>query len=351
MTIEKGFWKEIGNSRQQLSLKKIREVIKTDREDPCVAIDALLQYVQSYKACWAGKAKSGTITSFEPIVKSAIEKCVALDALFRNNGMRTIWCLDGDRNSNKLAADRRREKREGKRNDIFKLYCSIVALKEINRANDLQAFKRKYVIIEQNIPDDFPREDILDGRIEELENKLASDFKNEGFFPPNLVELITDGIRSKHSSLRFMRIPEISEGEKLGAILTQTGTAQAVYTTDGDAVVLGARYIIKEISAISKDRVVGEYHLYSHARITRDIGMNYKQLLTFAILLGNDFNIAVPGEGMVTCKKNAMSDSFDLVAHNIKNLGCLNLSVCVKELSVSQEDFDLVMNYLEQVSM
>lgn len=346
MTIEGGFWKELEGSRQSLSLSKIRELIRTDRSDPCVAIDALLQFVQSYKACWSANAKKENITTFEPIIKNAIDKCCALDATFKNKHMRTIWCLDGDRCSNKLAAERRREKREGKRNSIFQMYCSIVAYKQMQGSSDLTSFKRKYVIIEKNIPADFPRDNLLDARVDEMENKLASDFKNEGFFPSNLVEMMITGMKASKASPTFMCVPEISEGEKLGAILTQTGAAQAIYTTDGDAVVLAARYIIKEISSMVKDRPVGEYHFYSYARIVRDIGYNYRQLVKLAILLGNDFNTKVAGEGIVTCKKNASNDEFDITAHNIKNLGCLNISTCVKELVVSEDDYRLVMSHL-----
>lgn len=350
MTIESGFWNKLKPFLLELSLKQIREMLATDRPDPAIAIDALLQFVQAYKACWAAKAKNGTITSFEPIVKSAIEKCLDLDSLFKSNGMRAIWCLDGDKSSSKLATERRREKREGKRQMIFKYYCTIVALKTASGANDLSAFKRKYTIIEQNIPDDFPREDLSDLSMSDMENKLASDFKNEGFLPPNLGEMIVKGMKASSKKPMFMCVPSISEGEKLASILTQTGAAQAVFSTDGDCVILGARYIIKEISSMVKDRPIGKYHFYSYARISRGLGMNHKQLLMYAILLGNDFNTKVPGEGIVTCEKNAMNEAFDLVAHNIKNLGCLNIQVCMKEYSVSKTEFDTVINELEQMS-
>lgn len=350
MGIESGFWNKLKPFLLQYSLKQIRSVIATDRPDPTVAIDAFLQFVQAYKACWAAKAKNGTITSFEPIVKNAIEKCLELDALFKHNGMRTIWCLDGDKSASKLATERRREKREGKRNMIFKYYCTIVALKTASAANDLSAFKRRYAIIEQNIPDDFPREELSDLSMADMENKLASEFKNEGFFPPDLAGMITRGMKASSRSPTFMCVPAISEGEKLASILTQTGAAQAVYSTDGDCVILGARFIIKEISAMVKDRPVGMYHLYSYARITRGLGMNHKQLLILAILLGNDFNTKVPGEGIVTCEKNAANENFDILSHNIKNLGCLNVGACLKEYSVSKFEFDSAVEALELMS-
>jgi len=351
MTIGSGFWKQLMESKQQLSLKKIREVIRTDRPDPCIAIDTLLMIIQAYKSCWSKKAYAGTITSFEPIVKDTIDRCLGLETLFKNSGMRTIWCLDGDRGDTKLATGRRREEGDCKRNNIFQMYCSIVAIKTIQGANDLTAFKRRYAFIEENIPSDFPRDKLLDARVDEMENRLFTDFKNTGFMPNGLAEMVVAAMKAKSSGgVIFMCVPEISEGEKLASALTQTGAAQAVYTTDGDAVILGARYIIKEISSSSKEKSVGEYHLFSYARIVRSIDMNHEQLLMLAILLGNDFNIKVPNDGIATCKKHIKSDTFDIIEHNVRNLGCLNITTCLAELSVSKREFDIVMEHLNRMS-
>lgn len=349
MTIGAGtFWKEINESKEQLTMKNIRKIISTDRPDPCVAIDAFLYFITAYKSCWSQCAKNGNITSFKPIIDSTIGRCCGFDNELRNCGMRTIWCLDGDRGSDKIATERRRLKREGKRFEIFKTYCSIIAMKTEQKAADLATFKRKYILVEENIPKDFDRNDLIDNSMIELENQLATDFKNEGFFPPNLPDQIIEAMKAKMKNICFIRVPEISEGEKLACILTHTGTAQAVYTTDGDSVILGARYIIKSITSNAKCYVAGEYHLFSYARIVKQMSLTYMQLLKFAILLGNDFNSGIHGEGVVTCKKNATSDSFSIVDHNIKNLGCLNLSTCIKELTISKNDYQRVMEELEK---
>lgn len=340
------FWAEMKGSMLTVTLKQAKNIIMTDRSDPCVAIDAMLQFVMSYKACWTTKAKYGTITSFESIINSSVDKCLALDMKFKELGYRTIWCLEGDKNVNKLATGRRREDTIEIQERIIRLYLSIISLKTIHGDNDLSAFKRKYALIEENIPENFDRTQLIDDRLEEMENRLSIDFRNTGYFPPNFSKLMIDGMNSSKSKPMLFRVPEISEGEKLCCILTQTGVAQAVYSTDGDTVVYGARFVLRPVFKAQREISVNEFELYSYSRIVRQNGFTYDDLLKFSILLGNDFNDKVYGDGVVKCRSYLKDSSFDIIQHNIKNLGRLNIATCLREMTISKEEYDLVMKQI-----
>lgn len=348
MGICRGFWDEIKPCSSEVTITEIKDIIATDSPNPRVAIDAYLQIVSSFKACWSGMVKNGNITSFEPVIKSTIEKCVSLDRSFTKEGMRTIWCLDGDKSVRKLDTERRSKDREDTKAEMMSMYLMLC---ETKSGEELVDFKKKYTLLAQHIPRDFVPIPMTTDRIQDYNSKLANSYSAGHFFPPNMFNLIVAGMTSKlgADNINFLRVGSISEGEKLATILTHLGVAQAIFTTDSDTIIIGARFVIKSMSSFQKTSVT-RYHLYSYARVIRYLGINHSQLLKLAILFGNDFNDMVPDEGAVNAKRNVNDPNFDITKHNINRLGCLNLNICVAEFTVSTEEYNAVIAGIEQLS-
>jgi hypothetical protein len=334
-------------TRLKLKLHEIKEIIRTDHNEPCVAIDAQFYIIRSYMAVWIARALGSGVTSFEQIIISAIEKCCSIERDLTAKGFRTIWCLDGEKSINKLATARRREQRMRGQHEMMSMYLIIAKSKT---GKELVSFENTYTLIKQHIPADFVPLPMEQASLVEIESKLQTKFKNGGFMPPDLTKRVIAGMLAKISTTRFMRVDEISEGEKLASILSHLGVAQAVMTDDSDALVLGARYTISNIYNNGKTPgTETEYYLGSYSRVVRSNNITHKQLMMFAILLGNDFNTKVPREGIVTTTANVMSKDFDITQHNIKHLGCLNIGICLSEFTVSKEEYAAVLGAVEKL--
>jgi 5'-3' exonuclease len=134
---------------------------------------------------------------------------------------------------------------------------------------------------------------------------------------------------------RFFSVPDISEGEKLCSVAVGLGLCQAVLSNDGDLIPMGTRCIIKEI----KD---GLATIFTYNDIIHKLKLSHEQLVSLCILLGNDFNDGIVGMGKVKCYNEVCTRGFNIYKFNRQLCGILRVSICIRALTISRDEYKLV---------
>lgn len=85
-----------------------------------------------------------------------------------------------------------------------------------------------------------------------------------------------------------------SEAEAQGAVLTQNGTLDAIATEDMDALVFGAKCVIRGLNSAGKNVT-----MITRADVLTELGLTNEQFIDLAILLGSDYTSKITGIGPV----------------------------------------------------
>lgn len=365
-----GLWFKISSSEKIVRLSQLRDVLRTDR-DPKIAFDTSIFVQATIAAIWSNifnKNSSGkkNIESGENlcnlnedyIITEVRKKLEETNAKFRKCGMIPVWCMEGlSKNNDKLA----KEKRKifyGKTNDNLIYYYLKAKIAMGQNAESIERVKKLSII-----------EKIID-RASFDPNSIVVDYTKENFstiYSTLLVTLSSTEVRTKRMmeeiynvfkspSFEVLYVPEIVEAEKLCVILTHIGYCEAVYSTDSDTIVLGAKHVFFKKRLTKEEKTMEKYKnyesdtvfsFYSYYEVISDLKMTPEKLLIFSILLGNDFNRKVSGDGIGTIETRHLSNpSFDIYKYNLDNCGTLNPDICFSFLTISNEEKKLVRDRL-----
>ena len=246
-------------------------------------------------------------------------------------GFSIVWCFDGVKSEDKLATDKRKDRKE---DDL--LY--ILALYSILRQDDRGSGSiEPYVHILEPLMRAIPPEEIASEAKEvkvsdRLVPKLHAKLTSCPLFPPNMTTITYNMMKT--NGCPCFRIDEISEGEKLCSILSKAGIVDAVYSPDGDCVPLGASVIIRKVD-IEKDEV----HLHLISEIKQFLNLSQERIIDLCIMLGTDFNKRVTGRGIVKSLKKINEPSFNIDTYEAEfGKEIVRVAICKKFFSITEED-------------
>ena len=136
-----------------------------------------------------------------------------------------------------------------------------------------------------------------------------------------------------------LKVDEISEAEKLCAMLCKAGVTDAVYSTDSDSIPLGTPVIIRKFEN-------HEVEIYLNKEIREYLKLTQDRILDLSILLGGDFNERTDRRGPVRAMQLVTVPSFKIEDYEAKHgKDAVRVDICRKFLSVSDDDLKLIKDF------
>lgn len=355
-------WKHpaVSKCEKVIKFSQLSNILSTDH-NARIAIDSSISVQANISVIW-GKI-FGEDPNSEAEIKNFNEDYIvdqtkimlhATNKKFKNANLIPVWCFEGERNQNKLATEKRISKSLPDRIELVQLYIKLKksAGNNLNCINKVKQFEYVEEIIDAV---GLNPDDIVFNPIKENFNSLFQMFYSK---------IRTTQIRTKsmmkriyevfnESCFETIRIPEIPEAEKLCVILTHIGYCRAVFSTDSDVIVLGAKFIFFNKRFTKEEKLTPEYRemirsgdslvsFYSYHEIIHEMQITPEKLLLFAILLGNDFNEKVTGDGLKTIPKKLSDPTFNIYTYNEENCNTLKIDVCLEMLSITKEEKNIV---------
>ncbi len=130
--------------------------------------------------------------------------------------------------------------------------------------------------------------------------------------------LTPEMVKEAKELLRAMGLPVVqalADGESQAAYLCQRGLAYAVASQDYDALLFGAPYLVRNLTVSERKKVPGKAaydkvkpEMIVLADVLNNLGIELKQLIDAAILIGTDFNEGLKGIGPKTAIKLAIEN-------------------------------------------
>lgn len=320
-----------------MSLSELRNHITT--ESCRVAIDLNWIVYKYYSVQWKNAVESLKGINIQSLVSDTIGMIIGLDKTFKSNGIDTTWCLDGDKNPNKIATSQRQIKREKTLRIVAKRYKICQELLERFQKDEscLQPFS--YIENFMHLLDDEASIVIKEKKLEDNLERMRIELAGTPVPLPNLIKSVCQAFKEK--GIHHIRVASISEGEKLACVLIQLGYCQAVHSNDGDTLAHGARCIITELKE-------GKATVYSYSEVIRKSKMSHRQFLYFCVLCGTDFNTHIKGTGQINAEKKVRDSSFDIYKESKDNFGSLRVNRSVAELLINRKDCEDTLNELEK---
>lgn len=367
MGIDK-LWDEVKKKGcgRSMSIDQFKTLFRTDQIR--VAIDANWIIVKNYAKSWSDSIKAGNF-DIEDIATRAVKSIIMLDKFFTGNQIDTIWCIDGDRSKAKLATERRHDTKKNARLAIIEKYrmCHYI-LKRLstpkrerfddeedddtippgdpvkiaqcyNKLQQLSFIEELYIYISDNIPAaEVGDAEITTDKVMELLEQLKKDLTYMHIFPKGFYQRVFEALGK--NDILTLRVPSVSEGEKLGCILIEMGYCQAIYSADGDTIPLGARCIITKLEG-------RQMMVYTYSEILKKLDLDRTELIHYCILLGTDFNEHVFNVGGAKAYAKIKDPKFNIYKYNIENGGCLKVNQCIRELTIDNIMYHNVLKGLE----
>jgi hypothetical protein len=362
----------IKKAKIRMTLPQLNKLIIEDSSMCKIAIDVGYVLMAHYSATWSSATADGKIIiTKEYLIRSVTESLESFNQSLKKSGFFGIWCFEGDRNTDKLATGKRETAKNtvALRRDAVLTYVTCKNL--IGDNIMLQDILKRYSIIEEIVPQyDIAAELELQKNykqdIEYQLNRLKILFRDVQIRPREVM----DAIYAKLKSFPSIRVPSISEAEKVASILNIIGYCQAVYSVDSDTLVHGAKCLVRPVLEHGfKQPGTGTEKLYevifrdkfmeaaqeSFDEINKDKErhiFDYKTLLMLSIVTGNDFNIKFgrfsPHEAEKISMAFARNQNYQdkksgLVYENIydysaKKCGFYNPAICIECLCVSEKE-------------
>jgi len=366
-------------------LSQLRNLIKVDCASR-LAIDAYLIYYKYFCVEWRVSAE-GNSFSTDRVISNTIRRIDDMCKKLNNNGLEHVFCLDGEKSAIKLATERRGSIKDAKISEIAKIHYSCTKWCERNPldAATYPDILRRYDFLRDYWPNsprwrhmetltsptgprtpleqpDTPAQaaassDNTDSPLGQtavapVANRNPTDNETDTTFnisdevsrlkkvlskypiiPRDMYRIIQ--VELQQRGHRFLSIPSIPEGEKLAATAVKIGFCQAVLSSDSDLLPMGTRMIIKEI----KDDIAT---VFSYPETLAKLQMTHEQLMSYSIMLGNDFNEGIPGMAKVKCLQELMKPGFNIYDFDQSRGGCLNVNICLEAFTISRQECDLV---------
>jgi len=236
---------------------------------------------------------------FYQLIKEFLNKLLS-------NEITPIFVIDGDgKHSDEKAKHTKAKRKEDKQKRIDKVQMLKEKLKDpiMVTEKDLKALKQAY-----------------------LNNSIFSR-ESVGY----LIQLL------KTLGFPILRASGLTgEADKLCAYLCQKGYVSAVFSSDRDVLIFGAKYIITKFvgTKFNKYTQSKEPHveLISLKAILEETGLTYRQLVDVAILAGCDYNEKLPRYGIVRIK------------NLIKKFGCIE-GIMAKGFNVNMTNYKVCRKY------
>jgi len=269
--------------------------------------------------------------------------------------LQPIWCMDGDKSPNKKATQDRIDKIEPKLHALMQHYMKAKLLSKPGSESRIRLEKYKTIEVAYYRVEKFFTEETI--YIDKTKDTFEENFrqiqtllpivkiKPRGF-DKTLYEIFDEYPGFKNN---VIRIPQISEGEKLCCILTQLGICEGIHANDSDSLIFGGKFIFfkkkssknanpKYDNNLPENKSDPWYSLYSYQEVIARIGLSPSEMLVLAVRMGNDFNKRVSGERFDTIVKDIKTKKdFDIYNYNVLNCGRLNPDICVDEFEISKD--------------
>jgi len=154
-------------------------------------------------------------------------------------------------------------------------------------------------------------------------------------------KITRDDIEEFKGLLKIVGIPVFtskSEGEKLCSILNKHGKCSAVFTTDSDALVYGAKMVI---TSFDEGDIINYIKLND---VLQMLEIDFDTFVDLSIMSGCDYNTNIPklstGKAYKLLKKHKLLNNIP----NLDNKECLNYEKC-KELFQDDDLFDNIEDF------
>lgn len=352
----KDLWPQVKGAKQECSLMELRE----KRDVRVIAVDANIVISQYYRGSWSAFAKKG-VFSTRDCYENTIQRLLTFCEEFAKANIRLVWCFDGTKTTEKLAtAERQRD--HAKR--VFKLLdiwndAKVRAERTPNDRNLLERYTNTmatHAKMAEAIVEQVGKDGIVHGEVDmtvsvaETLNHLADKLQWCPLFPPRMnydvYELLTG------QNQRCMRVPEISEAEKLASILNHIGYVQAVFGNDSDLIALKTPLIIRDFADVGQNwrkgqRVEKKVEIYAYVDVLRELAIPDERVLDFCVILGTDFNKRVYLHGPAMARKLVGDSLFKMEDFEAKHgKDTVQLDICRRFLSVNVADITMVSSVL-----
>lgn len=348
------FWQKVSQCERIVNFSGLREILATDR-NPKIAFDTSIFIQANISVVWSNIFSgefSPDLLNEDHIVNTVKSMIKEMNMKFKKNNMEPVWCLEGKKSENKLVCEKRNSKYSKANDELIYYYLkakiaagsSPESAQRISQLSIIEKILNKATFDIDTVKVDFTKE-----KFSNIYKKLMICLQNTQVRTPSMMKRIYEIFTEPE--FESLLIPEISEAEKLCAILTHIGYCEAVFTTDSDSIVMGSKYVFhkKKLSEQEKNSEMYKSHkydtfysLYSYYDILSQMKWTPDDLFLWAVLFGNDFNTKVDGNGPVTIQKYLNDPNFDIYAYNILNCDSLKPDICHAELSISENEKKLV---------
>lgn len=352
----------ISSKPMEIDFSKIYEYFSTDDDFVNVSVDFGLERMAIYSVIWYNvmdrllSGEEGNFASDEYIIEETKKMLVIRNRSFIKAKLMPYWCLEGTPNKKKLATQIRSSKNLSIKEELLSLFLKADALKSSAHSETMKNIN-KFSYLKKRLSETLPHVinnkllfvDEKKENITDIYNKIVTLVKNVRIFPENYFNLIEEYVIENKKEFKSIKIPSISEAEKVGSILTQIGFCKILFTTDSDALVLGARYVARKKLSSEYGGNDRTYLIHSYEKILQDEELTPNKLLLVGILMGNDFNTKAKGDGYKTIKEKISKPDFSLYEYNVNHCGTLNPDVCIAELGITREERDIVFEKVKEL--
>jgi hypothetical protein len=258
-----------------------------DYKNKTIVIDVMIELYRSM----LGISNRQTLTDKKgnPTIHISVILCLILELYKAEVGQ--IWCFDNCIESNDDKKDELTY-RKNQRNKAEKEYLRISESVDDGDDSDIEFLQAKTT----NKSKKENKLDSLRKRTFVVETWMIDDIK-----------FILDCFK-----ITWIEAPTSYESEHLAACLTINNIADAVLTTDVDALLFGAKEIIKRDTRRSQKKGTKKYYKYTLKTLLKENKLSQSDLIKVGICLGNDFiKKGMPGIGPKTVlKKYKIVDSY-----------------------------------------
>ena len=353
-------WAYINSSERVVKLSDIAGIIGNDSGNTRIAVDAAYVKEACFHVVWNMVTNLGNDDNFnaEYIINKTKELIISKNNTLIKNGFKPIWCMDGDRSSYKTETEKRIRKNDANYRTLIETYMKAKILAE--KSPELKSRLKKYEYIEtaynryDDITEDIVRENMKsnndNSRFEEHYVYIGKYLLPITRIKPKSFDKMVYKVFEEHDGFKnsFIRIPSISEGEKLASILTQMGYCEGVYSTDSDCLIFGAKFIFfkkKYSEGKSNPNYKNSnqsdpwYSLYSYQEVIKNLAISPQDMINLAIRMGNDFNDRIPRDRFekIYSDIKTYKDNYDMYDYNILHCGIYNPDICYSVFAISKE--------------
>lgn len=243
-----------------------------------VAIDAYREIIAAVSVQHHARltTRSGEATTY---IQATLARVVGMI----ENGIEAVWCFDSpERVSDKKATLESRQKRRDEESETLTgLRTDIESLEKMRTTLTREQLGVIDPDFDQSLETKRQQADVLSSRVSE---------------PGQFGRRINDILRILRTlGVAYCVAPPEVEAEQLCAYLCRIGRVDGVVTTDSDALVYGAPWVMRKIPGQS-----GRYNLWRHDWILEKYELTHVQFVRACVTLGTDYNAKTAGVGPAT---------------------------------------------------